>query len=114
MPLSAEQAATTELGFADRGSLATVREPAAAKTRPMLRRGSVQQGRALETLGHAIEYLVDSRLFLIDRTDPKADRDAMHILMRCSREVFSECPEVVTLWNRVDRLCRRAFARGRG
>jgi hypothetical protein len=83
----------------------------ATAARPVRRRGSLQQGRALESLGHAVEYLVDSRMFLIDQTNPKADQEALGILMRLSREVFMECPEVVTLWTKVERLCRRSFAR---
>ncbi len=83
----------------------------ATPARPVRRRGSLQQGRALEALGHAVEYLVDSRMFLVQQTDSKADQEALRILMRLSREVFMECPEVVTLWTKVERLCRRSFAR---
>jgi hypothetical protein len=38
-------------------------ERPARSRQPVRRRGSLEQGRALETLGHAVEYLVDSRLF---------------------------------------------------
>jgi|GEM_PF-2677994 len=58
------------------------------------RRGSMAQGHALETLGHAVEYLVDSRMFMEDAGDPTSQREAVQILMRMSRTVFSECPEV--------------------
>jgi hypothetical protein len=61
----------------------------------MRRRSSVQQGRALEILGHAVEYLVDSRMFLIDQPTTRADAEATQILMLLSREVFFECAEVV-------------------
>lgn len=83
----------------------------ATAARPVRRRGSLQQGRALEALGHAVEYLVDSRMFLAGQTDAKADQEALRVLMRLSRDVFMECPEVVTLWTKVERLCRRSFAR---
>jgi hypothetical protein len=76
------------------------------------RRGNSEQGRALEILGHAVEYLVDSRLFLVDQTQAKAEQDAVQILMRMSRAVFLECPEVVSLWDKMGRLCRKSFARG--
>jgi hypothetical protein len=59
------------------------------------RRASVQQGRALEILGHSVEYLVDSRMFMIDQPSTRADAEAVQILMRLSREVFSDCAEVV-------------------
>jgi hypothetical protein len=38
---------------------------------PIRRRGSLEQGRALETLGHAVEYLIDSRLFQSGRSQPE-------------------------------------------
>jgi hypothetical protein len=55
----------------------------------------VQQGRALEILGHAVEYLVDSRMFLVDQPTTRADAEATQILTLLSREVFFECAEVV-------------------
>ncbi len=59
------------------------------------RRANLQQGRALEILGHAIEYLVDSRMFLIDQPATPADAQATQILMRLNRQIFDECTEVV-------------------
>ena len=56
-----------------------------------------QQGRALEKLGHAIEYLVDSDLYLKPSNGERAsttsrDRaETAQTLMRLSREVFAEC-----------------------
>lgn len=70
------------------------------------RRPSPTQGRALEILNHAIEYLVDSRL---DETwDTPADAEAVHTLMACSRAVFMEC-EVILNWQQ--RLQRAAVRR---
>jgi hypothetical protein len=63
---------------------------------PQRRGSSPQQGRALELLGHAIEYLVDSRLY--DQWETPADAAAVHLLMGCSRAVFSEC-EVLQPWH---------------
>jgi hypothetical protein len=57
------------------------------------RRPTRQQGLALEKLGHAIEYLVDSQLYLNPGATPQADVEATQILMRLSREVFAECRE---------------------
>jgi hypothetical protein len=68
---------------------------------PVLRRGSEEQGRALETLGHAIEYLIDSQLWRGRDYDPKNDQEAIQILMRLSREVFGECPEVISVRRRL-------------
>lgn len=70
------------------------------------RRPSPTQGRALEILNHAIEYLVDSRL---DETwDTPADAVAVHTLMACSRAVFMDC-EVMLSWQQ--RLQRAAIRR---
>lgn len=63
---------------------------------PVIRRQTtVQQGQALEVLGHAIEYLIDSRMFLIDQPSSRADSEAIHLLMLRSRQIFRECVEVV-------------------
>jgi hypothetical protein len=69
------------------------------------RRPSPTQGRALEVLGHAIEYLVDSRL---DETwDTPADAEAVHILMACSRAVFTECEVILSWQQRIQRAALR-------
>jgi hypothetical protein len=69
------------------------------------RRPSPQQGRALELLGHAVEYLVDSQLYLAE-TDLN-DQLAVQTLMRLNREVFAECAEVVPMRRRLTRRLRR-------
>jgi hypothetical protein len=74
---------------------------AAATSRIVRRRPDRQQGQALEILGHALEYLVDSRMYLSKEPKTRADAEAIHILSRCSREVFATCPEVVSLRQRV-------------
>jgi hypothetical protein len=89
--------------------------PAAFKERRRVvrRRPNMVQGRSLEKLGHAVEYLVDSRMFLVEPATAKAEREAVRILMRLSRMVFSECEEVVTLWDRVVELLERPAKRSR-
>jgi hypothetical protein len=69
--------------------------------RPILRRPNEHQGRALEKLGHAVEYLVDSRMALIDEPATKADTEALDILMRLSRCIFFECAEIVPVGRRL-------------
>lgn len=69
--------------------------------RPTRRHATPEQGRALEILGHAVEYLVDSRLFLIDQPASSADHDATRLLMQSSRNLFSECAEVVPIADRI-------------
>lgn len=75
------------------------------------RRGSAEQGRALETLGHAVEYLVDSRLRFGDPQAAAGERDAIEILMRLNRAVFSECPEVVPVSRRLRQWIAGRFSR---
>jgi hypothetical protein len=64
-------------------------------TKTVWRRPDMQQGRALETLGHAIEYLVDSRMFLVGEPHTPTEAEAIQILSRCSRDVFATCAEIV-------------------
>jgi len=59
------------------------------------RRPTVRQGRSLEALGHAIEYLVDSQLYRNSGGPSRDDVEASQVLMRLSREVFAECREIV-------------------
>jgi hypothetical protein len=47
---------------------------------------------ALRTLSSAVDYLIDSRMFLIDQPASRADSEAIQILMRLSRKVFEEEP----------------------
>jgi hypothetical protein len=69
--------------------------------RVIRRRPTMQQGRSLETLGHAIEYLVDSQLHGGSSAGSKNHADATQILMRLSREVFAECREIVPVRERL-------------
>jgi hypothetical protein len=73
------------------------------------RRGSAAQGRALESLGHAVEYLVDSRMFLLDGNNLAAEGEAVQILMQLSRQVFAECPVVKPPFSSLKRLWSRYF-----
>ena len=75
-------------------------EPATPKW-VIRRRPSQTQGQALEKLGRAIEYLLDSRLALIHEPSTKADVEALDILMRLNRCVFSECEEIVPVSQRL-------------
>lgn len=53
--------------------------------------GGFAQGWALEKLGHAVEHLVDSRLFDLNAQRVRDEQEAVQILMRMSRAIFSEC-----------------------
>ena len=68
-------------------------------------------GRTLLTLGHAAEYLANSRRYSTEKVDHEANVEAIHILMGLSRNVFEEFAERRTLNRRfeqwlVDRAVR--------
>ena len=66
------------------------------------RRISPQAGRALEILGHAIEYLTDEYVQeggLFSAHDPRLE--AIQLLMARNRQVYFECPELPPFGERV-------------
>jgi len=68
-----------------------------------------QAGRALEKLGHAIEYLTDE--FVQSGASFAANNsqlEAVQLLMALNRRVYFECPEVPTLGERLRGLLRGA------
>jgi hypothetical protein len=64
-------------------------------------RGFPRQGRALQMLGHAAEYLLDLRMFAVRESSERDDLEAIQILMRLSRAVFAECPEMLPQGHRI-------------
>ena len=66
-------------------------------------------GRTLLTLGHAAEYLANSRRYSTKAFDWEAEVEALHILMGLSRSVFEEYAERRSLQRRFeDWLIERA------
>ncbi len=81
--------------------------PTAVKGRDEVRRRRVspQAGRALEILGHAIEYLADEFIYAggsFSARDPQVE--AVQLLMGLNREVYFDCPEVPTFSERCREL----------
>jgi hypothetical protein len=65
------------------------------------RRISPQAGRALEILGHAIEYLADEYAHEADGLSSHDGRlEAMQLLMSVNRQIYFACPEVPTMMAR--------------
>lgn len=65
------------------------------------RRISYEAGRALEILGHAIEYLSDEFAYAggsISAHDGQVE--AVQLLMGINRQIYFDCPEVPTLAER--------------
>jgi hypothetical protein len=87
-------------------------------TRKRPRRITRESGRALEVLGHAIEYLADEYAFNIvqfgklERGDPRVD--AVHLLMGFNREVYYACPEIEPTWKRTSRWASSAWSKCSG
>src|SRR5882757_2249987 len=70
---------------------------------------STHHGRTLLTLGHAAEYLANSRRYSTEKIDHAANVEAIHILMELSRGVFDDFAERRSLHRRVeDWLIERA------
>jgi sulfur carrier protein len=67
------------------------------------RRLTATQGRALEILGHAIEYLVDSRLACADEFCSPAAQEAIQLLSRANREVYQDAPATAPPGSRIIR-----------
>jgi hypothetical protein len=59
-------------------------------------------GRTLLTLGHAAEYLANSRRYSGREVDHEANLEAIHVLMGASRMVFEEYAERRNLRRRVE------------
>jgi len=73
------------------------------------RRPTMNQGQALEMIGHAIEYVYDSRVYRNAGQLCDSDMEAVQILMRLSREVFQECKEIAPAAEHRPSLRQRLF-----
>jgi hypothetical protein len=65
------------------------------------RRITPEAGRALQILGHAIEYLTDE--FVQDDREFSVKSEqlkAVQLLMALNRQIYFECPEIPTLGER--------------
>jgi hypothetical protein len=74
-------------------------------SRSARRRITPEAGRALEILGHAIEYLADEYVHdvgllpAMQNSDPQVE--AMQLLMVANREIYYACPVTQPLWRRI-------------
>jgi hypothetical protein len=74
---------------------------------------SPTSGRALEILGHAIEYLTDelvNRIQPVDAHHPQAE--AIQVLMAANRQVYYECPIRLTFTERLRAFFRSTLRTG--
>jgi hypothetical protein len=78
---------------------------AASRSAVRRRRITPQAGRALEVLGHAIEYLTDEYIYRGGQFYPgDPEVQAVQLLAATNRAIYLECPEVPTLGERCLRL----------
>jgi hypothetical protein len=76
-----------------------------APVRSNRRRITPEAGHALEILGHAIEYLTDEFVHRGQEVSAKSgELEAVQLLMALNRQVYYECPEVVTVSARLRSL----------
>jgi len=75
--------------------------PTAMERKQCHRRVSPEAGRALEILGHAIEYVTDEFVHEGGSFSAHNDQlDAVQLLMALNREIYFECPEAPTIGER--------------
>ena len=83
----------------------------ASRRRLRRRRISPQAGRALEILGHAIEYLTDEFVHAGgSMTAHDARMEAVQLLMGIDRQIYFSCPQVPTLGERLRALLHLRIA----
>jgi hypothetical protein len=104
-------ASSTTTGFGVRAATpATSPAAAFAHVRAHRRRISPQAGRALEILGHAIDYLSDEFVHAggsLSAHDGQVE--AVQLLMGINRQIYFDCPEIPTFGER----CRALLHRGK-
>jgi hypothetical protein len=83
-------------------SLSQGREASRAGDLTIHRITSTHHGRTLLTLGHAAEYLANSRRYSTEKVDHASNVDAIHILMELSRSVFEDFAERRSLNRRLE------------
>ncbi len=82
-----------------------VAQAARGETHRRRRSISPEAGRALEILGHAIEYLADEFAHAGGSFSAHDARlDAMQLLMAVNRQIYFACPEVPTIGERLRAL----------
>ena len=83
-------------------SLSQGREASKAGDLTIHRITGTHHGRTLLTLGHAAEYLANSRRYSTEKVDHAANVEAIHILMELSRSVFEDFAERRTVSRRLE------------
>ena len=90
-------------------------KPGAMVPMRRVRRMSREDGRAIEMLGHAIDYLADE--FALECVSGREHRTygpnprmaAIELLMASNREIYLSCPEAPSFSERLGRTIRSLF-----
>ncbi len=91
------------------GASATIVSRAASRGRATRRRIDPQSGRALEILGHAIEYLADEYVRAGGSLSAHTgELEAVQLLMAANRAIYFACPPVLSCGDRLRRWLRLA------
>jgi hypothetical protein len=93
-------------------SLSFGREASSAGGLTIHRITNTHHGRTLLTLGHAAEYLANSRRYSLGKVDHASNVEAIHILMGLSRSVFEDFAERRTLSRRFEQWLMDRAIRG--
>ncbi len=93
----------------------SISRPVAEKRRRQI---GPEAGRALETLGHAIDYLVDEFVYNENNNTMSTNEcggrvEAIQLLMALNRHIYFECPIVLTLGKRICAVFKRKRDSGR-
>ena len=100
--------ATTTSGFLLRAAAPVA--PAQRLLSARQRRIDRASGRALEILGHAIEYLADEYVYHGGQlSSSDAEVQAMQLMMRLNREIYTACAEIPTFTQRCTAFVRRIW-----
>lgn len=84
---------------------------AVASAQAIRRRITPQAGKALEILAHALEYLADDYAVSDAKTPSLKDRmDAIELLMALNRQVYMECPQILSTAMRCRAFLRRCLS----
>lgn len=93
------------------GAAQLVSDPGAVVTASR-RKPDRLQGRSLEALDHAIEYLIERQMFETEPGPWHSDGEAVQVLSELSRQVFLECPVFVSMRDRISASFDRTISTG--
>lgn len=87
-------------------------QPVESPSKKIRREVSYESGRALEILGHAIEYLADELVHEGRSAAEESGRlEAIQLLMSLNRQIYYACPPAPGFGERIRRAVQRFFGK---